>query len=205
MKKNLFIAFEGIDGSGKSTQLRLLAERLSGEGISVRTTVEPTPGRIGSIIRDAFNGRYTADDRTIAGLFVADRLEHLLDPERGILAMLEQGHTVITDRYCFSSYAYQGVHVPLDWVITANSLATGLRRADLTVFIDITPETAMERLALGRDSRERYETLENLTLVRNLYFESFHRAGTGERIFITDGNRPADVVAADIYREIQSL
>src|SRR5665213_3456608 len=134
MKKNFFIAFEGIDGSGKSTQVKLLAERLEKAGLKVHTTFEPTESPMGKLIRDVFNHRMEADHRTIAALFVADRLNHLLNKTNGILKMLDEGYTVITDRYYLSSYAYQSPYMDLDWVIAANSLSADLLRPDLNIY-----------------------------------------------------------------------
>ena len=114
MKKNLFIAFEGIDGSGKSTQAKRLARLLENAGHKVYSTFEPTDNPIGKMIRDIFNHKMEADHRTIAGLFVADRLDHLLNKSNGILKKLDEGYTVITDRYYFSSYAYHGTHMAMD-------------------------------------------------------------------------------------------
>jgi len=85
MKTNLFIAFEGIDGCGKSTQVKLLTESLKNAGHRVYSTYEPTDSPIGSVIRNIFKHRIEADHRTIAGLFVADRLDHLLNKTNGIL------------------------------------------------------------------------------------------------------------------------
>ena len=203
MKQNLFIAFEGIDGSGKSTQVKLLTASLEKAGHKVFNTVEPTRSPIGTIIRNVFTRKYEADHRVIAGLFVADRLNHLLgQDDDGILKKLEEGYTVITDRYYFSSYAYQGVHMPLDWVIEAHSLSAGLLRPDLNIFIDIPPEISMERIHAGRNSTELYETIENLTAVRSKYFEAFEKQKHLEKIFITDGNRPAVEVAGEIWEAV---
>src|SRR5476651_776071 len=145
MKKNFFIAFEGIDGSGKSTQVKLLTEKLEEAGLKVYTTCEPTDSPMGKTIRDIFNHRMEADHRTIAALFVADRLDHLLNKTNGILKKLEEGYTVITDRYYFSSYAYQSPYIDMKWVIEANSLSAGLLRPDMNVYIDILPEISIER------------------------------------------------------------
>ncbi|HEX8356897.1 MAG TPA: dTMP kinase, partial [Segetibacter sp.] len=158
MRKNLFIALEGIDGSGKSTQVKLLAERLSNAGHNVYATFEPTDGAIGTMIRNIMKGQMKADDRTIAGLFVADRLDHLLNETNGILKKIEDGYTVITDRYYFSSYAYHGTHMSMDWVIAANALSAEILRPDLNIFIDVAPETSMRRLS-ARGVIELYETL----------------------------------------------
>ena len=205
MKKNLFIAFEGIDGCGKSTQVKLLSGNLKKAGHKVYSTFEPTGGPVGSIIRDIFNHKIEADHRVIAGLFVADRLDHLLNKSKGILKKMEEGYTVITDRYYFSSYAYHGVHMPLDWVIKANSLSEELLRPDLNIYIDIDPEISMRRLNSGRSSLELYETVENLRLVRDKYLESIEQLKFKEKVFISDGNRSADVIASDIWKVISKM
>ena len=205
MKKNLFIAFEGIDGSGKSTQAKMLAESLQKAGHKVYSTFEPTDSQIGSIIRNIFNHSIEADHRTIAGLFIADRLNHLLNKTDGILKKLEEGYTVITDRYYFSSYAYQGTHISLDWVIEANSLSAELLRPDINIYIDVAPEICMDRLNSGRSSMELYETIENLRNVKAKFFESFEKLKSKENIFITNGNRPAEIIAADIWEEIDRM
>jgi dTMP kinase len=205
MKKNHFIAFEGIDGSGKSTQVKLLSEKLKKEGFKIYTTFEPTDSPVGSVIKNIFKHRIDADHRTIAGLYVADRLDHLLNKTNGILKKLEEGYIVITDRYYFSSYAYQGTHMSLDWVIQANSLSAELLRPDLTIFIDVPPEVSMQRLSEGRDMIQLYENLENLHNVKAKYFESFDKLKKEEKIFITDGNRPFEIIFNDVWNEVYPI
>jgi len=143
-----------------------------------------------------------ADHRTIAGLFVADRLDHLLNKTNGILKKSEEGYTVITDRYYFSSYAYQSPHVDQDWVIKANSLSAKLRRPDLNIFIDISPELSIDRLNKGRESIELYETLENLQNVRNKYFEIMELLKAEEKLLIVDGNREPEIISNEIWDNI---
>jgi dTMP kinase len=206
IKKNLFIAFEGIDGSGKSTQVKLLAEFLTHKGHKVYTTFEPTDSRIGVMIRDIFNHRMEGDQRVIAALFAADRLNHLLNSQDGILKKLKEGFTVITDRYYFSSYAYHSVHnIDMEWVIQANALSADLLRPDLNIYIDISPEVSMERLKKGRNSFEMYETLENQKMVYDKYKEAFDRIGDAEKVFVTDGNRKTDLIAEDIRIAVEGL
>jgi len=205
MKKNLFIAFEGIDGSGKSTQVKLLSESLEKAGHKIYTTFEPTDSPIGRIIRDIFNHRLEADHRTIAGLFVADRLDHLLNKQNGILRKMEEGYTVITDRYYFSSYAYHGAHMSLDWVIEANALSAGLLRPDINIFIDISPEISLNRIAKSRHSMELFETLDNLRQVKDKYYEAIEKLKDQERVFITDGNREPEAIFEDIRKEISLI
>jgi len=205
MKKNFFIAFEGLDGSGKSTQVKLLAEKLKRQGLKIYSTAEPTNSRIGHIIRDIFKHKMEADHRTIAALYAADRLDHLTNKTDGILKKMEEGHTVITDRYYFSSYAYHGTHMDMNWVINANSLSADLLRPDLNIYIDISPEESMKRLNKGRDSIELYESTENLKKVKEKYFEAFELLEGKEKIFITDGNRSEKEIAKDIWNEVSKL
>nr|MBS0037410.1 dTMP kinase [Saprospiraceae bacterium] len=205
MKESLFIAFEGIDGSGKSTQAHLLVDRLKEEGHRVHATCEPSGGPIGSLIRNIFSGRIEADHRTIAGLFVADRLDHLLNKTNGILKKLEEGYTVVTDRYCLSSYAYQGTHMPMDWVIEANSQSTQLLKPDLHVFIDIDPEESIRRMQAGRSTSDMYENLDNLRKVRENYFLAIDKVKGGEKVVIVDGNLPVDQVAIKVWKSAAAL
>ncbi len=205
MQKNFFIAFEGLDGSGKSTQVKFLADKLRENGSKIYTTSEPTNSRIGQIIKDIFRHKLEADHRTIAALYAADRLEHLTNKTDGILKKMEEGYTVITDRYYFSSYAYHGVHMDMEWVITANSLSADLLRPDLNIYIDTSPETSMKRLNKGRNSIELYESIENLEKVRQKYFEAFEMLKEKERIFITNGDRSSEEISTDIWKEVSRI
>lgn len=205
MKKNFFIAFEGIDGSGKSTQVKLLKEKLEAAGQKVYVTCEPTDSPPGKMIRDMFNHRIDSDHRTIAALFVADRLNHILNKKDGMLKMLSEGYTVITDRYYFSSYAYQSPHIDQDWVIKANSLSAGLLRPDLNIYIDISPEISIERLNKGRDSIELYETLDNLRAVRNKYLEIIDLLKDEEKVFIANGNQSPEDTSKEIWGNVASM
>ena len=187
LKKPLFIAFEGIDGSGKTTQAKRLSTWLTAQGNPVHLTAEPTKRPVGKMIRDIFSGKTPADERIIAGLFVADRLDHILNAEDGMLKMIDACTTVITDRYYLSSYAYHGVHTDMDWVIQANSMAARLLRPDLNIYIDIDPEQAMERIKAGRTSTELYETLDNLKSVREKYLEAIEKVKDQERVVVVNG------------------
>ena len=205
MKDNIFIALEGIDGSGKSTQAKMLAQKLQENGNKVYSTFEPTTGPIGTMIRSVLRGELKMDERVIAGLFVADRLDHLLNKENGILLKLEQGYTVITDRYYFSSYAYHGTHMDMDWVIASNAMSAQLLRPDITLFIDVAPEVSMLRLQERNEKIEIYETLENLRNVRTKYMEAFERLGNEEHIVLIEGNRSLEAISHDLYNHAAKL
>ena len=127
-RRGKFIVFEGIDGSGKSTQSSLLTAHLQARGLPCYRTFEPTDSPIGSLIHQMMTGRIRADNKVIAALFVADRYDHLTNPLDGFKEKLDAGVTVVADRYYFSSYAYHGVDLDMDWVIAANSISAELPR-----------------------------------------------------------------------------
>ena len=203
MKRNLFIALEGIDGSGKSTQAKLLAKKLESAGHKVYVTFEPTDGIIGSMIRNILKGSAKADNRTIAALFLADRLDHLLNETNGLVKKFAEGYTVITDRYYFSSYAYHGTHMDMDWVIESNKMCAHILRPDINIFIDLPPETCMQRINANRQQTELYETLDNLKKVQEKYFEGFEKLKHEENIIIVDGNHSIDAISSDILEKVQ--
>lgn len=202
MTNNLFIAIEGTDGSGKSTQAKLLAERLSAEGHKVHLTFEPTKGEIGSLLRNILTGQKKADQAAIAGLFLADRLDHLLNETDGLVKKLSEGYTVITDRYYFSSYAYHGVYVDMDWVIACNAMCARILRPNVNIFVDVPPEACMQRIIANRESPELYETTDILNKVRHNYLTAFDRLKDEEQIAIVNGNDTIENVAKAVYDSV---
>lgn len=198
IKKAPFIVFEGIDGSGKSTQARLLAEHLQSQNLPVHFTCEPTKDKTGLLLRDILTGKSKADERVIAGLFLADRLQHILDENTGMLKQTTRGNTVICDRYYFSSYAYNGLHTDMDWVIAANAMCAQTLKPDVHIFIDVPAEVCMERVRTHRAQTELYETEDNLAKVRNSFFAAFEKLKDSENVVVVNGNRPVEEVAAEI-------
>lgn len=201
----MFIAIEGIDGSGKSTQSVKLVENLAALGHAVHGTCQPTGRPIGKMIRQILRKEWQAQEETIAGLFVADRLDHISNTEDGLLKRLAAGEIVVTDRYYFSSYAYHGTHIDMQWVIAANAMCARLLRPTINIFIDVTPEVAIERIKKNRTSIDLYETLDNLTNVRSQYLKAFEQLKDEERICIIDGNEAMEVVAQNVLAQVRSL
>ena len=197
-----FIVFEGIDGSGKSTQIQLLTERLKKEGIYCYTTMEPTDSPIGSLIHQIMTGRIKTDNKAIAALFVADRMDHLLNDVNGIVAKISEGTTVISDRYYFSSYAYHSIDMPMDWVIQANELNRNLLQPTVSLFIDVDPDIAIKRIAKNRVHQELFEKKSRLVRVREKYYEAFKKLEDVENVIIVDGNQSQEVIAEEIWSKI---
>lgn len=165
-KEGLFVVLEGIDGSGKSTQLNLLKNALQKEGYEVITTSEPTKEKLGVILRD-----YLSNPSSIpfadALLFAADRVEHYYE---FIEPHLEKGKIVISDRYTASSIVYQGsMDVPKEWIKEINKMSPP---AQLTFYIEISVDVALERLSVSKRSHlEKFENREYLLKIIKNYEE----------------------------------
>lgn len=171
-KRGKFIVFEGLDGSGKTTQMKLLVKELEARGVKCFSTHEPTDSPFGSLLRSCLTGRIETDEKAIAALFAADRLDHILNAVNGIGKKLEEGVSVFCDRYYFSSFAYNGEFVPFEWVVELNRPARELLRPDLTLFLDLPSEESMKRVS-RRGEAERYETAEKQKKIRERFYKAF--------------------------------
>ncbi len=202
--KGKFIVFEGIDGSGKSTQMKLLSRYLGEHSVPIVCTHEPTDSPFGKLVHACMDGSVDTGEHTIAAMFAADRLDHIQNPVYGILKQLEEGITVLCDRYYFSSFAYNGGFVPLEWVEELNRPAMELLRPDLVLFIDLPPEKGMERVS-RREERERYETLEKQQKTREKFLEVFEKYSDSEHIVIVKSEEEKERTQDGIRKAVDAL
>ena len=200
-----FIVVEGLDGSGKTTQIDHLRHYLQAQGEACYLTAQPSELPTGRFIRRILQQEFTVDDRTLAALYAADRIEHIYHPQEGILSKLAQGYHVICSRYYFSSLAYQGAFVDPEWVAGLNGLAKRTLPADLTVFLDLTPEKSMQRINARAEPAELFESLPKLTEVRDAFRNAFVRYGGMERIVTVDASQSERAVAEDIIAAVVAL
>jgi dTMP kinase len=157
------IAIEGLDGSGKSTQVQLLSQRL-GMTRSVHVTYEPTDGPIGVLIRMVLEHRVQVSATALAAMFAADRSDHLNQPRTGIVAHLRRDTDVITDRYYLSSFAYQGMSVDWSWIEQMHAYCI---QPELICFVDVPVDTCLSRIERGRGGpADLFENREALTRAR---------------------------------------
>lgn len=199
-----FISFEGIDGSGKSTQARLLATALQDQGRSVVLTREPggSPGaeEIRKLVLEGPPDRWSAETEIL--LFTAARRDHL---ERTIRPALAAGQIVICDRFADSTRMYQGLRGNglRRMVDSLHDLMIG-QEPDLTLLIDMDPALGLSR-ALGRNGgEERFESFGQAMQDRmRAGFLDLARAAP-DRIRVIDGARPQDLVAADVVRIVMA-
>ncbi len=198
----LFVCFEGGEGAGKSTQSRLLGERLEAEGHAVLLTREPGATPVGVEVRRIVLDPATGElaDRTEALLYAADKAEHL---HAVVCPALERGEVVITDRYVDSTLAYQGAGRSLDgaeleWVAR---WATGDLRPHLTVLLDLAPAQGLDRFA-ERDRIEG-ESIEFHERVRAEFLRL--AAADPEHYLVLDARSPVEAIAEAVHRRIEPL
>lgn len=204
-KRGRFIVFEGIDGAGKTTQIELLTRKLTGDGRRVYRTAEPTESVSGGLLRDALSGVSKRTPCEMAALFVLDRIFHNTNPVNGIEKMLSDGVDVICDRYYYSSLAYQGSETDAKWVQDMNLSCPEIRRPDVCIFLDLTPEQSMERIGKGRVTVEIYENVDRLSRVRERFYGVFEALGDTERICVVNAARSIDEIHRDIVNLVQDI
>ncbi|MEM0058667.1 MAG: dTMP kinase [Candidatus Bathyarchaeia archaeon] len=188
-RRGFFICIEGLDGCGKTTQARLLVKALRKRGYDAIYTAEPSRGKIGKFIkRYCLHGERRVSTIVEALLFAADRYEHV---ENEIIPALEQGKIVVSDRYVYSSLAYQGAAgLSLDWIRRINQHAV---TPDLAIYLDVEPETVIKRL---KPERSVMENLETQRKVREVYTKLVEE---GELVKV-NGNLTKEEVAKEILR-----
>ncbi len=205
-KRPLLIVIEGVDGSGKSTQIELLKTRLNNRGHKAYITHEPTDSPIGAVIRNIMKGRIQTSPSAIAALFAADRLDHIYNDVNGMKKKRDkEGYHIIASRYYFSSYAFQGEYVDVDWIVHLNAMAKKQFPADITIYLDVDPETCYERITNHRSDIEIYETKEKIKKVHQAYLKYFREFDQGENIVLINGNQSIEAIEKDIWTVIAPL
>ena len=201
ISRGIFISFEGIDGCGKSTQVKMLVEYLNQSGSETIMVREPGGTKISEEIRDILLNRHLDNicDRTEALLMTGSRSQ--LTNEI-ILPSLKKGLNVVADRYYDSTLAYQGGgrELDLEWLIKLNHFATYNLDPNITFFIDIDPKEAQKRKNQEEDRIER-AGIDLQARVRNAYIELAQRFK--ERYVSIDGNAPVNTIHEKIINEIK--
>ncbi len=209
----LFIVIEGTDGTGSTTQARVLAERLSAmTDKPVKLTCEPTGGPIGTMIRQVLSHRLVVhtrvgprapDWRTMALLFAADRMDHL---DSLVEPTLREGGIVVSDRYVLSSLAYQSAtssegEWSLEWLSAINSRA---RTADLTVVLTL-PEHVASRRRAGRGAEEELYEETSLQERLVLLYARAEELLPQQRVVFVDASGSIEQVAALVWQAVSQL
>ena len=180
-----FIVFEGLDGSGKTTQISLLSQYLKKRGVVCCCTKEPSDGPIGALVRGAVRGSIEFEPESMALLFAADRAEHLAAE---ICPALAKGEIVLCDRFLLSNLAYQGTQISMKDIISFNKY--NLRPVpDITIFIDTEPAECTKRIINTRVEMEIYDGIEYASRIRTQYFSAFQLLDNYMKVVVIDGNK----------------
>jgi len=205
-KLGKFIVFEGIDGSGTTTQAELLKNYLLDNGLSAITTTEPSSGPIGNLIREGFKKRvvFVEEDKLfdeqMAYLFAADRHDHIYNEVDGIKTLNSQNITTISTRYFFSSLVYH-VNNEEEYHFV-KKLNEKFPLPDLTIYINNPIEISMKRIA-QRAHRDTYENEKKLISVKENYkrvFQEFNK-----NLLIIDGNNTIENIHQQIVERVKEL
>lgn len=196
--KNFYV-LEGLDGAGTTTQLDKLTERAQAENLPLDRDFEPTRGVIGSFLRQILVGELTVARSALPFLFAADRAEHL-DGGAGIRSRLAAGRKVLSDRYLFSSLAYQGTEGAADWIKTLNRQ---FPLPEAVFFLDIDVPTAQKRIAARGGKPELFDAAELQEKIRLGYEQSWEQlTDTGCRLVRIDATLSIPEITAKLWAEI---
>jgi dTMP kinase len=190
-ERGVFICIEGLDGSGKTTHTRRLVRNLQEKGFDAVYTTEPSRGEFGTFIRTSvLQGEERLPSVVEAFLFAVDRIDHL---EKEVEPALREGKIVVSDRYVYSSLAYQGAAgLDLRWIEEINRLALS---PDLAIYIDVPPKVVVRRI---RREKSVMETLEIQQKVEEVYMKFVENG----QLLPLDGNRKKSEVAQDILQMV---
>ncbi|MBE6789819.1 MAG: dTMP kinase [Ruminococcaceae bacterium] len=196
-----FIVVEGLDGTGKTTQIKILADYIRKKDREVEITAEPTAHPTGKLIRKILSGEVKSTPWALASLFLSDRIVHNTDPEDGIEKMLSDGKTVISDRYYYSTFSYQGHETDLDWAMNMHFSCPEVRRPDLVLFLTMEPEKCIERIRANRpdEAIEIYENTESLTKISRQFDTVFSILNEDENIVYIDADGTVEEVSERLF------
>jgi len=195
MKKGKFIVFEGLDGAGQGTQIKLLEQYLQSKNEKVYVTSEPTQNLIGGLIRSLLRHHWSLGNTGIQLLYSADRAHHL---EVEIEPVREKGHHVISGRYFFSTIAFGSLNNDVKWL---QAISEKFPNPDITIFLKVTPKECIRRINNGRPLKEFFEKEKILQKVYKTYL-TLVKDKKYKNVYVVDGEQPVEKVAQDIQKII---
>ena len=196
-----FIVFEGLDGAGTTTQARNLARYYEFNSRAYYATAEPTSNPIGRLVRDVLQKKVITTPLSLAYLYAADRSDHLYNPTYGIDRILREGRIVISDRYFYSSLAYQGVECDKMLIRTINDFP----HPEVLIFIDTPVEDCIARIEKRGEEKELFDRENFLRSVRDNYLEELKRLPEGVNLLVVDGRKSIEETESEIRRFLSSL
>ena len=189
-----FVVFEGLDGAGTTTQMQLLAEYCDRSDRPCRPTFEPTDKPIGRLVRSVLQKQLVTTPLALAMLYAADREDHLYNPVYGLVHHLEKGKLVISDRYLYSSLAYQGVECEFNKIAGLNEFPA----PEYVFFIDTPVQECLRRINGRGSETELFEKQEFLERVKENYERIFSSLSQDVHLVRIDGLLGKEEIAKQI-------
>lgn len=188
MRKGKFVVFEGIDGSGKTSQMKLLGRYLKSKKLKFLETYEPTDGPVGKLIRKALRHEIKFSWETLQLMYSADRADHL---DKLIKPSIQKGIIVLADRYFFSTFAFGELNLDSKWLRALNSQ---FQKPDITFLVDTPANVAIKRITTSRGSKELFEKEKKLEKVRKNYLLQAKEFS----FYVLDGTKTIDEIHEEI-------
>lgn len=189
-----FVVLEGLDGAGTTTQMQLLAEACDKADRPCKATFEPTDKPIGRLVRSILKKEIVTTPMALAKLYAADREDHLYNPVYGLVHDLEAGKIVISDRYFYSSLAYQSVECDFEKIAALNNFPA----PQYIFFIDTPVEECMRRISSRGEAEELFDRRDFLTHVKANYERIFSALDPKVRFYRIDGLQTKERIAEQI-------
>lgn len=196
--KNFWV-LEGLDGSGTTTQLKNLDAELSKRNIKHYMTMEPTDYETGKLIRRVLSGEISANQSTIAYLFAADRDNHLNNSDSGIYKQLQDGNIVISDRYFFSSIAYQSIGFDYNRVLELNNQ---FPYPEVLIYIDTPADDCIKRINSRGLDKEIFEKLDFQKKVQINYENCIQNLPEECKLIKVDGTKTREEIFEEIIKQL---
>jgi dTMP kinase len=195
-----FIVIEGLDGAGTTTQMKAVTEACDLAGVTCHATFEPTSSPLGTLVRSVLRKEVVTTPLALAMLFSADREDHLHHPISGIVQRLASGALVISDRYLFSSLAYQSVECGFERVSALNDFPI----PKYVVYLDTPVDACLSRIQHRDDGRELFEHQEFLEQVRDNYEVIFADLPDEVTFIRIDGRKKREEITEEILQILRS-
>lgn len=190
-----FIVFEGLDGAGTTTQCKLLYNYLKEKNIDVLLDAEPTPSPIGHLIRTEYLSKNSKTTPwALALLYAADRENHINNVDNGLKTLIKSGKTIISDRYLYSSLAYQSVNLDINKVKSINNF----EEPEFVIYIDTPVEECLNRISVRGAKTELFEKRDYLEKTRDGFENAFRTINPNTKFIRIDGTRTKE----EIFKQV---
>lgn len=199
---NNFIVLEGLDGAGTTTQLKKLKFELEQIGFETYMTNEPTSNPIGKLVRSVLSGDFKTTPLALATLYSADREDHINNPKYGIIKQIKENKIVISDRYFYSSLAYQGVNCDFNKVVELNK---DFPNPQILIYIETPVEVCLSRIDSRGEKKEIFEKRDFLYKVNDNYNKVIENLPSNINLIKIDGTLKIEDITNIMVKKVKEI